>query len=158
MKLTLIEPIRSLYTDQVRELAKKIKIPTEFITQQPHPGPGFAIRIIGEVNEKRLSLIQKVDAIVVEEMKNSGWYEKVLHSFAVLTESESTSVKGDGRVYGEVVALRIVSSRDRMTADWAKLPYDVLQKIVFKITSEAPEVSRVVYDITTKPPATIEWE
>ena len=91
-------------------------------------------------------------------MKKSGWYEKVLHSFAVLTGAASTSVKGDGRVYGEVVALRIVSSRDRMTADWTKLPYDVLQKIVFKITSEAPQVSRVVYDITTKPPATIEWE
>ncbi len=158
LKLQLIEPIRNLYTDQVRTMAKKIKIPDEFIHQQPHPGPGYAIRIIGEVTEKRLSLIQKVDMIIVDEMKKTGWYEKVLHSFAVLTGSESTSVKGDGRVYGEVVALRIVTSRDRMTADWTKLPYEILQQIVFRITSEAPEVSRVVYDITTKPPATIEWE
>lgn len=158
MNLELIEPIRSLYTDQVRSLAKKIKIPKEFIAQQPHPGPGYAIRIIGEVTEKRLKLLQKADEVLVNEMKKAGLYEKVLHSFVVLTGSESTSVKGDGRVYGEVVALRIVSSRDRMTADWAKIPYELLQKIVSRITSECPEVSRVVYDITTKPPATIEWE
>ena len=135
-----------------------MRIPNEFITQQPHPGPGFAIRIIGEITPERLKLIQKVDEVLVEEMKKAGWYEKVLHSFAVLTGSASTSVKGDGRVYGEVVGLRIVSSQDRMTADWTKLPFELLQKIVSRITSEAPEVSRVVYDITTKPPATIEWE
>lgn len=158
MKLKLIEPIRTLYTDQVRTLAKKMKIPKEFITQQPHPGPGYAIRIIGEVNKQRLNLVQKADEIVIDEMKKSKLYEKVLHSFAVATGTSSTSVKGDGRVYGEVIALRIVSSKDRMTADWTKIPYDVLQKISSRITNEVSGVSRVVYDITTKPPATIEWE
>lgn len=158
MKLQLIEPIRELYTDQVRELAKKLSVPKDFIEQQPHPGPGYAIRILGEVTKERLEIIQKADQIVVSEMKKSGWYTKVLHSFAVLTGVKSTSVKGDGRAYGEVIALRIVTSRDRMTADWTKLPYEVLQKIVSRITNEIPEVSRVVYDITTKPPATMEWE
>jgi len=158
MKLTLLEPIREFYTDQVRSIAKEIKIPTEFITQQPHPGPGYAIRILGEINEDRLKVMHQADQIVIAEMKKSGWYEKVLHSFPILTGLKSTSVKGDGRVYGEVVALRIVTSKDRMTADWAKLPYEVLQKITSRITNEIPQVSRVVYDITTKPPATMEWE
>ena len=158
LSLELIEPIRNLYTDQVRDLAKKLGIPKEFITQQPHPGPGFAIRIIGVVTKGRLSVIQKADEIVVEEMKKAKWYEKVIHSFPILTGIKSTSVKGDGRVYGEVVALRILTSKDRMTADWAKVPYDLLQKITSRITNEIPQVSRVVYDITTKPPATMEWE
>jgi GMP synthase (glutamine-hydrolysing) len=158
MKLKLIEPIRNLYTDQVRGLARKMKIPNEFIIQQPHPGPGYAIRVVGELTKERLERIQKADQIVVDEMKKAGWYKKVLHSFAVLTGTFSTSVKGDGRVYGEVVALRIVTSADRMTADWARLPYDLLQKMVSRITNEVTGVSRVVYDITTKPPATMEWE
>ena len=158
LKLELIEPIRDLYTDQVRSLAKELKIPNEFISEQPHPGPGYAIRIIGEVTSERLEKIRKADEIVVEEMKKARVYKKVLHSFAILTGTSSTSVKGDGRVYGEVIALRIVTSSDRMTADWARLPYDLLQKMVSRITNEVPGVSRVVYDITTKPPATIEWE
>lgn len=158
LKLELIEPIRELYTDQVRSLAKKLGIPSEFTTEQPHPGPGYAIRIIGEVTSKRLEIVRNADEIVVEEIKKAGWYKKVLHSFAVLTGASSTSVKGDGRVYGEVVALRIVASRDRMTADWARIPYSTLQKIVSRIMNEVEGVSRVVYDITTKPPATIEWE
>lgn len=158
LALELIEPIRNLYTDQVRELAKKLGIPHDLIHQQPHPGPGYAIRIIGEVTKERLSVVQKADGIVVEEMKKANWYEKVIHSFAILTGIKSTSVKGDGRVYGEVVALRILTSKDRMTADWAKVPYDLLQKITSRITNEIPQVSRVVYDITTKPPATMEWE
>ena len=158
MKLELIEPIRDLYTDQVRTLARNLSIPKDFIFEQPHPGPGYAIRVVGELTPERLKRIQKADLIVVGEMKKSGWYNKVLHSFPILTGTSSTSVKGDGRVYGEVVALRIVSSADRMTADWSKVPYDTLQKIVSRITNEVPGVSRVVYDITTKPPATIEWE
>lgn len=158
LKLELIEPIRELYTDQVRTLAKDLKIPADFILEQPHPGPGYAIRVIGELTRDRLSRVQQADQIVVEEMKKTGWYEKVLHSFAILTGTSSTSVKGDGRVYGEVVAIRVVSSRDRMTADWSKVPYGILQKIVSRITNEVEGVSRVVYDITTKPPATIEWE
>lgn len=158
LKLELIEPIRNLYTDEVRLLAKDLKIPKSFIYEQPHPGPGYAIRIIGELTKERLIRIQKADEIIIEEMKKAKLYENVLHSFAILTGARSTSVKGDGRVYGEVVALRIVTSRDRMTADWAKIPNKILQNIVSRITNEDPGVSRVVYDITTKPPATIEWE
>lgn len=158
LRLTLIEPIRYFYTDQVRSLAKKLNIPDEIIREQPHPGPGYAIRILGEVNKKRLTIMQKADNIVVEEMKRFGWYQKLLHSFPVLTGVKSTSVKGDGRVYGEVVAIRAVTSTDRMTAGWAKLPAKLLQKLTSRITNEIPEISRVVYDITTKPPATMEWE
>ena len=158
LRLTLIEPIRDLYTDQVRSLAKKLSIPDEIIRQQPHPGPGYAIRILGEVNKKRLAIMQKADEIVVEEIKRFGWYQKLLHSFPVLTGVRSTSVKGDGRVYGEVMAIRAVTSIDRMTADWAKLPPELLQKLTSRLTNEIPEISRVVYDITTKPPATMEWE
>lgn len=158
LKFKLIEPIRDLYTDEVRELAKQIKIPNEFITQQPHPGPGFAIRILGEVTKERLLTVKKADTIIVEELKKSGWYEKLIHSFAVLTDSKSTAVKGDGRLFGDVIAIRAVSSTDRMTADWARIPYDILQKISSRIVNEVPNISRVVYDITTKPPATMEWE
>lgn len=158
MNLQLFEPIRQLYTDQVRVLAKKMKIPTDFITEQPHPGPGYAIRIIGEVTHKRLEMVTAADNIVIEEMKRSGWYGKLLHSFAVLTGTNSTAVKGDGRMYGEVVALRTIVSKDRMTADWGHIPYPLLQIISSRIVNEVPGVSRVVYDITTKPPATMEWE
>ena len=158
LRLTLIEPIRYLYTDQVRRLAKKLSIPDEIIKTQPHPGPGYAIRILGEVTHRRLTIMQKADNIVIEELKRFGWYDKLLHSFPVLTGVKSTSVKGDGRVYGEVMAIRAVTSTDRMTADWAKLPRELLQKLTSRITNEIPEISRVVYDITTKPPATMEWE
>lgn len=158
MKLSLLEPIRELYTDQVRVLAKELNIPEPIITQQPHPGPGYAIRILGEVTAERLKWMHEADAIVIEEMKKAGWYHKLLHSFPILTGAMSTSVKGDGRVFGEVVALRTIVSKDRMSADWARLPYDLLQKIASRITNELPHVSRVVYDVTTKPPATMEWE
>lgn len=158
MKLQLIEPIRELYTDQVRLLAKELEIPAETIHQQPHPGPGFAIRILGEVTKQRLYIVKNADKIIIEELKKTGWYEKLIHSFAVLTDSKSTAVKGDGRAFGEVIALRAITSTDRMTADWAKLPYDLLQKISSRIVNEVPGISRVVYDITTKPPATMEWE
>ena len=158
LKLSLLEPIKDFYTDQVREIAKKIGIPEEFITEQPHPGPGYSIRILGEVTKERLENMHKADQIVVEEFKKAGWYHKLLHSFAVLTGSKSTSVKGDGRVFGEVVAIRTIASQDRMSADWARVPYDLLQKLASRITNEVPGVSRVVYDITTKPPATMEWE
>lgn len=158
MKLTLLEPIRELYTDEVRLLGKELGIPDEIIYQQPHPGPGFAIRILGEVTKKRLVSVANADEIIVEELKKTGWYEKLIHSFAVLTNSKSTAVKGDGRVFGDVIAIRAISSKDRMTADWARLPYDILQKISSRIVNEVPGISRVVYDITTKPPATMEWE
>lgn len=158
MNLKLIEPIRDLYTDQVRELAALLRIPSDFILEQPHPGPGYAIRIVGGVTEKRLDMVTVADNIIIEEMKRAGWYRKLLHSFAVLTGTRSTAVKGDGREFGEVVALRTIVSRDRMTADYARLPYELLQIISSRIVNEVPGVSRVVYDITTKPPATMEWE
>ncbi len=158
MKLQLIEPLRDLYTDQVRLLAKDLKIPEPFIKEQPHPGPGYAIRIVGEVNRERLERVRQADAIVVAEMKKSNWYEKLLHSFAVATGIRSTAVRGDGRGFGEVIAVRAVVSKDRMTATWADLPYDLLQRISSRIVNSVPGVSRVVYDITTKPPATLEWE
>lgn len=158
LNLTLLEPIRFFYTDQVKEIAERLGIPKEIIQQQPHPGPGFAIRILGEVKKERLTIIQKADVIVVEEVKRAGLYETLLHSFPILTGAKSTAVKGDERVYGEVVALRLVTSKDRMTADWAKVPNELLQRISSRITNEIPQVSRVVYDITTKPPATMEWE
>ena len=142
----------------MRLLAKDLKIPESFIKEQPHPGPGFAIRIIGEVTKERLEKVRAADNIVVEEMKKSLLYETLLHSFAVATGIRSTAVRGDGRGYGEVIAIRAVVSRDRMTATWAELPYDLLQKMASRIVNEVPNVSRVVYDITTKPPGTIEWE
>jgi GMP synthase (glutamine-hydrolysing) len=126
--------------------------------QQPFPGPGQAIRIIGEVTEERLARQQKADQIVLEEMRKSGWMRKVFQSFPVLTDTKSTAVKGDGRFYGEVVALRVYGSIDIMTASWSRLPYSLLQTISSRIVNEVPGISRVVYDITTKPPATMEWE
>ncbi len=158
MKLRLLEPIRDLYTDEVRLLAKKLLIPDALISQQPHPGPGYAIRIVGEVTRERLDRVRHADQIVVEEMQISGWYQKLLHSFAVATGAQSTAVRGDGRTYAEVMAVRAVISSDRMTATWAHLPSGLLQKISSRIVNEVSGVSRVVYDITTKPPATLEWE
>lgn len=158
MKLQLIEPLRELYTDQVRLLARQMNIPDHFISQQPHPGPGYAIRIVGSVTKERLAMVRAADNIVVEEMKRAHWYENVLHSFAVATGARSTAVRGDGRGFGEVIAIRCVVSKDRMTGTWAELPYDLLQRMSSRIVNTVPGVSRVVYDITTKPPGTIEWE
>jgi len=159
MKLELVEPIRQYYTDQVRHIAKKIGVPDEITNDQPHPGPGYAIRIVGPpITKKRLEMITKADTIIIEEMKAAGWYEKVLHSYAIMTGAMSTAVKGDQRCYGEVVAIRILESSDRMTAIWTRLPYELLQKMSSRIINEIAEVSRVVYDISSKPPATMEWE
>jgi len=158
MNLQLIEPLRDLYTDQVRSLAKDLDIPESFIGEQPHPGPGYAIRIVGQVTRERLDRVRHADQIVVDEMKKAKRYSRVLHSFAVATGIRSTAVRGDGRGYGEVIAVRAVISNDRMTAAWAELPYDLLQRISSRIVNSVEGVSRVVYDITTKPPGTIEWE
>jgi GMP synthase (glutamine-hydrolysing) len=158
MKLKLVEPVRNFYKDQVREIGRKLKLPADFIHQQPFPGPGFAVRIRGEVTAKRLSNEKMADKIVLEELKNAHFFGKVFQSFPVLTGAYSTAVKGDGRNFGEVIALRIVESKDIMTCDWARLPYELLQKISSRIVNEVPGISRVVYDITTKPPATMEWE
>lgn len=158
MKLKLLEPIRNYYKDEVREIGRLLKLPDEFISRQPFPGPGYAIRIRGEVTKKRLKMEKQADRIVLEELKNAELLDKVFISFPVLTNSFSTAVKGDGRHFGEVVALRVVDSKDVMTSNWSRLPYDLLQKISSRIVNEVPNISRVVYDITTKPPATMEWE
>ncbi len=158
MKLTLLEPLRDLYKDQVRELGRKLGLPEQFVMKQPFPGPGFAIRIRGEVTAERLSQEKQSDRIILEELRKVGLLEKVFISFPVLTGAFSTAVKGDGKFFGEVVALRVVESNDIMTSTWSQLPYDVLQKISSRIINEVPNISRVVYDITTKPPATMEWE
>ncbi len=156
--LKLIEPLREYYKDEVRLIAKKLKLPENIVYTQPFPGPGQAIRIIGKITEKRLQKQQQADQIVLEEIKKAGLYKKVFQSFPVMTNIKSTAVKGDSRLYGEVIALRIYDSTDIMTASWSKLPYKILGKIASRIVNEVPDISRVVYDITTKPPATMEWE
>lgn len=158
MKLKLIEPVRSLYKDQVRDLGKSLGLPDSFIWRQTFPGPGYAVRIRGEVTKERLESERLADKIVLEELEKAGLMKKIFMSFAIMSGAHSTAVKGDGRFFGEVVALRIVESTDVMTAHWSNLPYDVLQKISSRIVNEVPGISRVVYDITTKPPATMEWE
>jgi GMP synthase (glutamine-hydrolysing) len=158
MKLKLLEPLRELYKDEVRSLGRTIGLPDDFIMKQPFPGPGFAVRIRGEVTAARLAQEKQADSIVLEELRRTGWLERVFISFPVMTGAFSTATKGDGKFFGEVIALRVVESTDIMTATWAKLPYDLLQKISSRIVNEVPNISRVVYDITTKPPATMEWE
>lgn len=158
MRLTLIEPLREFYKDEVRQIGMALGLPSDFVWKQPFPGPGYAVRIRGEVTEERLKKEKHADRILLEELKNAGLLEKVFISFPVMTGADSVAVKGDGRFFGEVIALRIVESRDVMTATWSRLPYDVLQRISSRIVNEVPEVSRVVYDISTKPPATMEWE
>ncbi len=158
MKLTLLEPIRFFYTDQVRYIGKKLRLPESIVTQQPFPGPGFAVRILEEVTKEKLMKLTKADSIVMEEIDKAGLGKIIFQYFAILTNAKSTAIKGDGRFYGDVIAVRAYTTKDRMTADWAKIPYEVLQKISTRIVNEVPGISRVVYDITTKPPATMEWE
>ena len=158
MKLELLEPLRTFYKDEVRAIGKSLGLPDEFIWKQPFPGPGYAIRIRGEVTKNRLEKERQADKIVLEELEKADILKSVFISFPVLTNAYSTAVKGDGRSFSEVVALRIIESKDVMTSTWARLPYEVLQKISSRIVNEVPDVSRVVYDITTKPPATMEWE
>lgn len=158
MKLALLEPLRELYKDEVRALGRMIGLADAFVMKQPFPGPGFAVRIRGEVTKERLEKEKQADKIVLEELKNAGLLDKVFISFPVMTGSESTAVKGDGKFFGEVICLRVVESQDIMSATWVRLPYEVLQKISSRIVNEVPHISRVVYDISTKPPATMEWE
>ena len=158
MKLKLIEPLRELFKDEVRIIARELGLPDTIIYRQPFPGPGLAVRIIGEVTEERLRLLREVDHRVIEEIRNATLYEQIWQSFAVLLPIKSVGVMGDERTYENVVALRCVTSIDGMTADWAKLPYEVLEKISNRIINEVKGVNRVVYDISSKPPATIEWE
>lgn len=158
MKLKLIEPLRDLFKDEVRLIGKELGLPDSILFRQPFPGPGLAIRIIGEITQERLDLLREVDMRVIEEITNANMYEQVWQSFAVLLPIKSVGVMGDERTYENVVALRCVTSVDGMTADWAKLPYELLGKISNRIINEVKGVNRVVYDISSKPPATIEWE
>ena len=158
MKLKLIEPLRELFKDEVREVARQLEIPDVIITRQPFPGPGLAIRIIGEVTASRLKILREVDRRVIEEIKGAGLYEEIWQSFAILLPIKTVGVMGDERTYENAVAVRCVSSLDGMTADWVRLPYEVLEKIASRIINEVKGVNRAVYDISSKPPATIEWE
>lgn len=158
MKFQLIEPLRDLFKDEVRALGRELNLPEDIVGRQPFPGPGLAIRIIGEVTEERLEILREADAIVHQEIKLAGLYNKVWQSFAVLPAMKSVGVMGDERTYAYTVGLRVVSSEDGMTADWVRLPYEVIDSISRRIVNEVKGVNRIVYDVTSKPPSTIEWE
>jgi len=158
MKLKLIEPLRELFKDEVRQIARGLGLPDSIIMRQPFPGPGLAVRIIGEITEDRLRILREVDRRVVDEIRAAGLYDQIWQSFAVLLPIKTVGIMGDERTYENVVALRCVTSFDGMTADWVKLPYEILEKISNRIINEVKGVNRVVYDISSKPPATIEWE
>ena len=158
MDLTLVEPLRYLFKDEVREVGLELGLPHEMVFRQPFPGPGLAIRVIGEVTREKLDLLRACDWVVIDEVKAANLYDQIWQSFAVLSNNRTVGVMGDYRTYGYVCAIRAVSSEDAMTADWVRMPYEVLARISNRIVNEVPGVNRVVYDITSKPPGTIEWE
>lgn len=158
MPFKLIEPLRDLFKDEVRLIGRELGLPEEVLIKHPFPGPGLAVRLLGEVSRGRLDTLRAADAVVVEEIRRAGLYEKVWQAFAVLLPVQSVGVMGDGRTYGYTIAVRVVNSQDAMTADWARLPHEVLERISLRVVNEVPGVNRVVYDISSKPPSTIEWE
>lgn len=158
MKFKLVEPLKCLFKDEVRLLGEQLGVPREIVWRQPFPGPGLAVRILGEVTPARCEILRNADAIVVQEMKASGWYYKIWQSFAVLLPVRSVGVMGDERTYDYTIAIRAVESQDGMTADWVKLPYELLEKLASRVVNEVKGVNRCVFDITSKPPGTIEWE
>ena len=158
MSLELVEPLRSLFKDEVRALGSQLGLPDDIVWRQPFPGPGLGVRIIGEVTPDKVAILQDADLIVREEIRAAGLEREIWQAFAVLADIRSVGVMGDERTYGRPIIIRAVTSEDAMTADWARLPYDLLERMSSRIINEVHGVNRVVYDVTSKPPGTIEWE